>query len=253
MNLVKTTAATLTAVALMMSAVPANAATYISYLEYWNGDGDSSATTQLLNPLGEVELEELADGKTVKVTATLYDGAKWQQSGTNDLFGFNLEDDGNTVLTEGYSNVKHSADDFVRQPYGTFTDSFYAHKNNGDRASGANGRLTNVFEFTAYNAGGLTFAGVGATYALDGRLLTTGSGNRFTSNDPDKNTIGGWWFVGHFWQPNGDTWNLAARDAFCTDNCPGGTAVPEPSTWALMLLGFGGAGALIRRRRYAAA
>ncbi len=33
----------------------------------------------------------------------------------------------------------------------------------------------------------------------------------------------------------------------------GMVAVPEPSTWALMLLGFGGAGAMIRRRRYAAA
>lgn len=33
----------------------------------------------------------------------------------------------------------------------------------------------------------------------------------------------------------------------------GMVAVPEPSTWALMLMGFGGAGALIRRRRYAAA
>jgi hypothetical protein len=38
-----------------------------------------------------------------------------------------------------------------------------------------------------------------------------------------------------------------------SDKVKGGTAVPEPSTWALMLLGFGGAGALIRRRRYAAA
>jgi hypothetical protein len=27
------------------------------------------------------------------------------------------------------------------------------------------------------------------------------------------------------------------------------TAVPEPTTWAMMLLGFGGIGAMIRRRR----
>lgn len=34
---------------------------------------------------------------------------------------------------------------------------------------------------------------------------------------------------------------------------PGGGAVPEPSTWAVMLLGFGLAGAMARRRRAVAA
>lgn len=36
------------------------------------------------------------------------------------------------------------------------------------------------------------------------------------------------------------------------DNGPGGV-VPEPSTWAMMILGFGAAGTLLRRRRLAAA
>jgi hypothetical protein len=30
------------------------------------------------------------------------------------------------------------------------------------------------------------------------------------------------------------------------------TAVPEPATWAMMLIGFGGLGAMIRRRNRAA-
>lgn len=34
---------------------------------------------------------------------------------------------------------------------------------------------------------------------------------------------------------------------------PGGAVVPEPSAWALMLLGFGGAGAMLRRRKTAIA
>jgi hypothetical protein len=37
----------------------------------------------------------------------------------------------------------------------------------------------------------------------------------------------------------------------CRVNCGGGggNEVPEPSTWALMILGFGGAGAMLRRRK----
>ena len=38
------------------------------------------------------------DGKTVKVTATLYDDAVWQQSGGNNIFAFNLADDGATGI-----------------------------------------------------------------------------------------------------------------------------------------------------------
>lgn len=37
------------------------------------------------------------------------------------------------------------------------------------------------------------------------------------------------------------------------DNFTFDTAVPEPTTWALMIMGFGGAGALLRRRRPALA
>jgi len=42
----------------------------------------------------------------------------------------------------------------------------------------------------------------------------------------------------------------SSDDAFEFDGLAG-TAVPEPGTWALMILGFGGAGAMIRRRKAA--
>jgi PEP-CTERM motif-containing protein len=38
----------------------------------------------------------------------------------------------------------------------------------------------------------------------------------------------------------------------CVGDCgegPGGGVIPEPGTWALMILGFGGAGVMLRRRR----
>ena len=38
-------------------------------------------------------------------------------------------------------------------------------------------------------------------------------------------------------------------DAFEFDGLAGSLAVPEPGTWALMILGFGGVGAMLRNRR----
>jgi len=37
------------------------------------------------------------------------------------------------------------------------------------------------------------------------------------------------------------------------DGGGGGNEIPEPSTWAMMILGFGGTGAMLRRRRHAMA
>jgi hypothetical protein len=37
----------------------------------------------------------------------------------------------------------------------------------------------------------------------------------------------------------------------CVGDCDnGGNSVPEPATWTMMIMGFGGVGAMIRRRRY---
>jgi hypothetical protein len=47
------------------------------------------------------------------------------------------------------------------------------------------------------------------------------------------------------------TTNRGAQDWVFVDNVSTnvGGAIPEPSTWALMILGFGAAGAGLRRRR----
>jgi len=39
----------------------------------------------------------------------------------------------------------------------------------------------------------------------------------------------------------------------CNGGGGGGNVIPEPGTWLLMILGFGGAGAMLRRRRSALA
>lgn len=223
------------AVASLLAATPASAATYMSILEYWDDDGPTQ-----VDPFGYVLLEEAGDGKTVNVTAYLYDDAEWQQSGANNIFAFNLADDGATAIDEDHDDspdvLYGGATSYTHSPWGTFTDYFYTVK------SGKNGRLPGPFEFTAFNDGGLTFAGVGATFDIDGRLLTSGTGNRFSSN------AGGWWFMGHIQPAETESINIAARDAFCIAGCAT-TVVPEPDSWALMILGFGGAGYMIRRRR----
>jgi hypothetical protein len=219
----------------------ASAATYMSILE-WK---DSNGATLVDPSFGYVLLTEQADGKTVKVT-TVLDDAVWQQSGANNIFAFNLADNGATVVTENHTNpnaVYNGVSTYTHAPWGTFTDFFQVQKANGSVASGSNGRIT-TFEFTAFNAAGLTFAGLDATFDPDGRLTGTGSGNRF-----DSNALG-YWFMGHIQPDASGSINIAAKDAFCVAGCPVvDTPVPEPGTWALMIVGFGGAGAMLRRRR----
>jgi hypothetical protein len=50
-----------------------------------------------------------------------------------------------------------------------------------------------------------------------------------------------------------ERWNLGDVTVNGAAFTPGTGAVPEPAAWALMILGFGGVGAVLRRRRAAAA
>lgn len=49
------------------------------------------------------------------------------------------------------------------------------------------------------------------------------------------------------------TWTAGSTGTFASDLdvIPGGGVVPEPAAWALMILGFGGVGAMLRRGRTA--
>lgn len=76
------------------------------------------------------------------------------------------------------------------------------------------------------------------------------------------NTGGAWLSDSAVLGPNADGHTVAAHIGVCADaSCTsfvstgfatnGGGVVPEPATWAMMILGFGGIGALLRRRRAA--
>jgi len=210
--------------------------TYTSLLEY--RDGLSGPQT----PYGTVTLEEI-DAFNVQVTVTLANALSEfvNTGGPHDPFLFNtLSDNVVTMVAPtdaAFSDGGHGS--FTAAGFGhpsvAFTDKIAMSGGTG----GANGK-TGPLIFNVYNAAGITFAGIGATFdANTGQLLTLGSGERFDS------TSQGWWFVADIWDADTDsTYNVAARDAFGPL-----TAVPEPAAWTMMILGFAGMGVALRRRR----
>ena len=261
------------AMALGFAATAANAVTVITtpgmtwttQLD-WAPNGHTGVPT----PYGTVTLQE-TDANDVKVTVALANGVSFADNGNGHvMFGFNLLD-GNSALTDstvtwqsgsGFaaSNVTYGSSAVADNTPGhnDFSNSPFGHYDNAwDFSTTAPGTLSGPFVFNVHNDNGITFAGVGATYdSLTGQLITTGSGNHFFSNSdgggdssvPGSQT-GGWWFSadtsGTLGSGCSPTCAVAGRDAFT----PIVNVVPEPATWALMILGVGGAGAMLRRRR----
>jgi hypothetical protein len=113
------------------------------------------------------------------------------------------------------------------------------------------GTNDNVFEFdTLLN--GLTVIGVhwgvGAGPPIPG--AGTGGGTAFyklnLAADAQLASITGFLL-------NGNSNYALYKTSACVGSCDGGGGgqggVPEPATWAMMIIGFGGVGAMIRRRR----
>jgi len=124
-----------------------------------------------------------------------------------------------------------------------------------DTSSNAAGSYTSFFEFSNNQSGFYNFSLItstlGATITLE-QLMTGGGGTILQTATGTGNSL------------SLLTGTLAADTTYrfsYTSNLPtgGGTvsgnasfytaAVPEPATWGLMLLGFGGMGMVLRRRR----
>jgi hypothetical protein len=233
---------------LLGAASQASALTYVSQLEY--RDGAAGAQTP---SFGTVTIDELVGGTSVKVTVELTNPNSLfvNTGGPHDPFLFNLVGAGSTVAVDnnvaGQQFTYDGAGSFTATPFGTFTNKIGCC--GGEKKKGAANGDPPPLIFTVTNLGGLTFGGAGAIYDADHKLITPGTGNRFASN------VGGFLFAADIYDATaGRTYNVAAKDAYCT-SCGGGSesGVPEPATWALMILGFGGAGATLRRRRVAVA
>jgi len=234
--------------ALLMTAPVNAAAIYTSYLEYKDVGG---STPSKAGPFGKVTLTEV-DAYTVQVNVILYspEVAFLNTGGPHEPFLFNLTGDYDvtvqnamaggkmqTFYDAGYDSDTSAAPNFTATPFGNFTNKIGCC---GD-ANGAKYDSYPPLNFTVHDTNGITFAGAGALFDSNGKLFQLGTGDRFKSND------GGWWFTADLVDNKGNTFNVAARDAFKIKQ----GAVPEPASWALMITGFGVIGVGMRRGKAA--
>jgi hypothetical protein len=216
--------------------VTANAATYVAQLQYQDtGNGVSGPLT----PFGTVTVTELnADTIEVSVTLATVGSLFISNGGPHNPFVFDTTvSDTVTILSPVDSFTNGGRGAFDSTPFGTFTNDIACCSNHPGAAHGDAPPLN----FTVYDPHGITFAGIGATFSPAGQLLGFGTG----SDDHFATGAGGYLFAADIYdEGTGLTYNVAAKYAEKIM-----TAVPEPQSWALMILGFGGMGAVLRARR----
>lgn len=254
------------ALAVAAAAPAAHALVWTTQLEYDN--------TGKIASLGQVTVTDGLNGGTdVQVQVDLDQGFL-VDTGGHYAFAFNLDNSAGNVVTVNsptpdgpggaidyvYANTwsqqvtkckgkvcttttETDPPPYKMAPFGEFNNAFFLNPDGG------NNTVAPPFIFTVHNNAGLTFAGLGKTPGPGGLLtLPLGTGLHFESNTTGNVPgagPGGWWFAVDTSGTDGNcnpTCVIAGRDAVSG-------VVPEPSTWALMILGFGGAGAILRRRR----
>jgi hypothetical protein len=214
----------------------AHAATYVAQLEFKDTGGGVSGP---LTPFGTVTVTEL-NANTVEVSVTLatLGSLLISNGGPHNPFVFDTKvSDTITVLSPIDTFVNGGRGTFNSTPFGNFTNDIACCSNHPGAAHGE----TPPLNFIVYNPNGVTFAGIGATFSPAGVLSAFGTG----ADDHFALSTGGYLFAADiFDKSSGLTYNVAAKYA---DKIM--TSVPEPQTWAMMILGFGAVGAAMRTRR----
>jgi hypothetical protein len=165
------------------------------------------------------------------------------ESGTFDL-DLSLDPVQSFGLFKLFTDEEHVNDDDTAWQAISLTFTFDAPANNDGPISIGGGTYGYSF-YGLYQAGKLVWDNGGEA------LLTWGHGEPGLL-DPGRMTIsvnGGAFNEGLFGLHEGKKKGLKVDAEFHWDNDPTFGAVPEPATWALMIGGFGMAGATLRRRR----
>jgi hypothetical protein len=252
--------------ALALSTVPAaHAAIWTTQLEYDLTGKIPSLGVVTVKDGADATLRGAAVGHEIDVTVHLDAGAFVDTGKGHSAFVFNLVDDPNNVVktyspTGGpinfvYQNDLTTIEDlppctgsgkskictptvvpanpppYDESPFGDFNNAFALDP------SGGKNTVAGDFVFTITNTDSpISFA--------DNFFANVGTVGK--SKDPGPS---GWWFAA----------DTSGTDGNCSPTCAiGGRTpvttithggVPEPATWTMMLLGFGGLGAMLRRRR----
>jgi PEP-CTERM motif len=169
-------------------------------------------------PYGTISVTQDVNGTSLDITETLNAGFEFHAGNANHpALAFSLT--GNPTIsvsgvTSGFTLESTTAGSISAPPFGTFG---YAFACSGCGA-GFGGGLTGPFSFVLSDAGTLTPSSLG--------FNTVSGKNIFFTTD--------------LVIANGNTGNAGATLA---------SAVPEPSTWAMMVLGFLGVGFMAYRKK----
>lgn len=216
----KTTLACLAAAALFAASAPAMASTFVF------DDLSDSYTIELAN--------EDIDGLTALLTLSTFDIV---DNGTDFVLNYTLENtsSGNTTSSRyiGFGG------DVGADPFSAsiLLGPLFDELHSGQISSGTNVEFCAVTGNTCSGGGG---EGLTIGQSTSGRLLfqtsnTTFSLTNLVVRSQAINTLDG----------------IRGGSAILTEAGGFPDAVPEPSTWAMMILGFGAAGAMLRRHRSA--
>lgn len=170
-------------------------------------------------PFGTVSVTENAG--SLLFIETLAAGYRIHKGNANhNAFSFSILGDPNVTvsnLTAGFAAIDTSPNsDVSSPPFGTF---FTAIECTTACGPGFGGGFAGPLSFTLSSTGSLSLSSLGF--------------NKINSNNI--------YFTSDLVNSNGMTGNVGAT--------AGIAAVPEPTTWALMLIGFGAAGISLRRRK----